>query len=284
MNIGIVLSGGMAKGAYQFGALRAISEVIPGEFIKSISGSSVGVLNGYTFATGNLQRGQKVWSEFCSDGEKWKITDVLRSDKFQSDIKYLYDENGIIGADFYCTLFDSVKREVIYKNLKNVSPEKIHAYLRASVAMPIYNKAVEIDGSHYYDGAMIDNIPVYPLLTQKLDHIICIYFDDSHYKFESSEFDSKIIKLTFPAENRIRQSVIFERESLLSMMDDGYTRSVKILKDIFCNGFEDAEYIGKKISEYGSMNENTLRVTGDFIVTNINKVTSRLAGKKTVSE
>ena len=50
MNIGLVLSGGMAKGAYQVGALTAIKEIIPDGNIKYISASSVGALNSYAYA------------------------------------------------------------------------------------------------------------------------------------------------------------------------------------------------------------------------------------------
>ena len=51
MNIGLVLSGGMGKVAYQIGALRALNEFIPLKEIKYISFASVGVLNGYAYAT-----------------------------------------------------------------------------------------------------------------------------------------------------------------------------------------------------------------------------------------
>lgn len=51
MNIGLVLSGGMAKGAYQIGVLRAISEYIPISEIKYISCESIGVFNGYALLT-----------------------------------------------------------------------------------------------------------------------------------------------------------------------------------------------------------------------------------------
>ncbi len=284
MNIGIVLSGGMAKGAYQFGALKAISEIIPNEYICCMSCASVGVLNGYTFAVDHLERGERVWCEFCSENEKIKITDVLRSEKLQNDIRYLYDKNGEMNCDLYCTLFDADDKKIVYKNLKGVPGEQLYRYLKASVSMPVYNRSVEIDHVHYYDGAMIDNIPVYPLLSQKLDYIICVYFDETCYKFESNEFDSKIIKLTFPAESRIRQSVIFERQGLLSMLDLGYDRSCSTLNDIFKNGFDDKEYVYKKISEYDKEKKASLRITGDVLVTNINKVAAKITGKRTIIE
>ena len=61
MNIGLVLSGGMAKGAYQIGALKALNHFIPLEEIKYISCASIGVLNGYAYATESLDRAEKMW-------------------------------------------------------------------------------------------------------------------------------------------------------------------------------------------------------------------------------
>ena len=61
MNIGLVLSGGMGKGAYQIGALRALNEFIPLKEIKYISCASVGVLNGYAYATDNLDVAEDIW-------------------------------------------------------------------------------------------------------------------------------------------------------------------------------------------------------------------------------
>ena len=47
MHIGLVLSGGMGKGAYQIGALTAIDEFFnPSEF-EYVSAASIGVLNMY---------------------------------------------------------------------------------------------------------------------------------------------------------------------------------------------------------------------------------------------
>ncbi|MBE6886568.1 MAG: patatin-like phospholipase family protein, partial [Ruminococcaceae bacterium] len=53
-DVGIILSGGMAKGAYQIGVLNALSEYFSQGQIKAISAASVGVLNGYAFAAGKM--------------------------------------------------------------------------------------------------------------------------------------------------------------------------------------------------------------------------------------
>ncbi len=283
MNIGIVLSGGMAKGAYQVGALKAISDHIPFEHIKSISGASVGVLNGCALATGNLEGAEALWRGYCTDERSHKITDVFSDNKFIDTVADLFDTDRLIGIDMYCTLLNINKKEVVYKNLKNVPQNIISDYLRASVAMPIYNKAVNIDGVSYFDGAMIDNIPVYPLISAELDYVICIYFDDTCYKFENSEFDSKVIKLTFPTTTRIKQSVIFSKDSIDSMLVEGYEVSKRTLESVFKKGIEDIDHIRKMIGENdANHNEKHLRITGDVLVTNLNKLTRRIANKKIV--
>ena len=71
MNIGLVLSGGMAKGALQLGALYALSEFIPLEEIKYVCCASVGTLNGYAYMTNKLEQAKKMWSELCNNGKKW---------------------------------------------------------------------------------------------------------------------------------------------------------------------------------------------------------------------
>ncbi|MBQ2080829.1 MAG: patatin-like phospholipase family protein, partial [Treponema sp.] len=50
-NIGLCLSGGGAKGAYEIGVMKAIEEKNLSPNIKSISGTSVGALNGTLFAS-----------------------------------------------------------------------------------------------------------------------------------------------------------------------------------------------------------------------------------------
>ncbi|MBR4852805.1 MAG: patatin-like phospholipase family protein, partial [Clostridia bacterium] len=69
MNVGIVLAGGFAKGAYQVGALKAIREFVPMEDVKYISCASIGALNGYAYATQKLEKAEEMWKGFCGTHE-----------------------------------------------------------------------------------------------------------------------------------------------------------------------------------------------------------------------
>ena len=80
MRIGLVLAGGFAKGAYQLGALQALSEFIPRSEIRYMSTASIGTLNGYAFATDQLEfisvlssvleTENKIVSEFTSEKDE----------------------------------------------------------------------------------------------------------------------------------------------------------------------------------------------------------------------
>lgn len=65
-NIGLCLSGGGAKGAYEIGVMKAIEEKNLSPNIKSISGTSVGALNGTLFASVGAEEAEKLWKERIS--------------------------------------------------------------------------------------------------------------------------------------------------------------------------------------------------------------------------
>lgn len=58
--IGLVLEGGGAKGAYQFGALRAFAK--RGVKFTTVAGTSVGALNAAIWSTNKLDEGRKLWA------------------------------------------------------------------------------------------------------------------------------------------------------------------------------------------------------------------------------
>jgi predicted acylesterase/phospholipase RssA len=49
LKLGLVLSGGGAKGAYQLGVWKAVEELDLSRMVRAVSGSSVGSLNGFMF-------------------------------------------------------------------------------------------------------------------------------------------------------------------------------------------------------------------------------------------
>ncbi len=282
MNIGLVLSGGMAKGAYQIGALRAINEIIPKKEITHISCASVGALNGYAFATDALDLAKNLWVDICSNDSRTLISKLLRSNLLQQNIKKICDSDKKICPVLYCALLDYEHKELTYKNISPLAIENRLRYLKASVAMPIYNKSVFVEGRNYYDGAVVDNIPIYPLFNHDLDYIICIYFDDTSYNFDRPYYDNKIIKVTFPSNFIVKQSIIMTKESIEYMITCGYERTKQILLDILSDGYDNLKRIYDKIEARNRNECRSRRITGDVVVTNINKLAQKIAKRKII--
>jgi NTE family protein len=70
MKVGLVLSGGGAKGAYQVGVLKALREL--GTRIDAVSGASIGALNGGVLASSPsldvaIERLEAVWERLAND-------------------------------------------------------------------------------------------------------------------------------------------------------------------------------------------------------------------------
>lgn len=279
-NIGLVLSGGMAKGAYQLGALRAIMEVFKPSDFRYVSSASIGALNAYAFLTNGLDKADKIWrTDDYKHHRKW-VTAMLKSSYPQESIsKILSDVK--FNNHFYIPLVNLRRRKLSYVDLVKVPAENIESYLRASVAIPIFNPAVKLNDEFYYDGAMVDNIPVRPLLKHTLEYIICIYFENYNYIFENEYLDNKIIKMNFADNNIISNSICFKNESISYMIDEGYAKAKRILEFVLSKGIDDTDAIYSRIEDLNAMNATgrSFRITGDVIVNNMNKITRKFMNK-----
>ena len=67
MKRGIVLSGGGARGAYQIGVAKALTEAGLFDGIDAYAGASVGSLNAVLLASGELERAERLWLDVDRD-------------------------------------------------------------------------------------------------------------------------------------------------------------------------------------------------------------------------
>lgn len=275
--IGLVLSGGMGKGAYQIGALSAIGEYFDPSDFTYVSAASIGALNAYAFLTGRLHEARRIWESIDLRGNSRFVPSVLKSTLMEEVIQRIATDTRIASA-FYVPLLDIDSRELQYHNFSAVPVAQIQSYLSASIAMPLYSSGIQIGSKSLYDGALVDNIPVYPVLKENPDYMICIYFDDVHYVFENHEVNSRVIKLTFPDNKIISNSVCIQHDSIMRMLEEGYRRTRMILDAIFSEGLDDLSLIYQKIADMdvASQRSGKLRITGDVMVTNFNRLARRL--------
>ena len=279
MKIGLVLSGAMGKGAYQVGALRAIEEYIAPKDVNYVSAASAGILNAYAFLCGKTELAADFWRSVNGKKERVLIPGLYKSNLIPDAIEEL-SRYEIEGKCFFYPVVNLKNKRLVYHRLEKIDGQE-KEYLRAAVAFPVLSPPVRIDGLNYYDGAIIDNIPVAPLIEYDLDYIICIYFDDYNYTFESEEFDERVVKITF--RDRFFDTFCFTRERTEKMLQEGYVRAKNVLDFVFQSGTDDAAKVRRQISLFrDTLPRPTMRFTGDVLVNNFNKVAKKFVSRENV--
>ena len=277
MKIGVVLAGGMSKGVYEIGCLNAIADYFGKESIRCISASSIGSLIGYAFATNQTQ----------TLIDELQNIDIQKTGsffpKFSGNVELNAKIRGIVLDDhstitpMYVTVWNFTENKVEYVSFQSLSKKEVQNYLSAAIALPIFNKGIRMNGCTFFDGAFVDNIPVFPLLNEELDYIFCIYFDMQNYFFENEKFDEKIIKLyQFPTKQPW-SNFTFDPSRFDNMIEYGYNYTYRVIKSVFSK--EASDEISHRIQESNNTQsiQTKRRFTCDIILTNTNKMMKRLA-------
>ncbi len=203
LKVGLVLSGGGAKGLAHIGALKVIEEA--GVKIDYIGGTSMGAIVGALYAAGytateldsifrttdftnliedNLPRSAKTFYE-KEDSERYAITLPFNNFKisvppafsggqnvYNELVKLLYPVKNIKDFDklpvpFLCIATDvETGQEVVLKN--GYLPQAV----MASGALPSLFEPVKIDGRLLIDGGVVNNYPIQKVLDMGADVII----------------------------------------------------------------------------------------------------------------
>ena len=275
--IGIVLSGGLSRGAYEIGCVNAIANYFGQENICCISSSSVGVLCGCAYACGKMPELADLWRRLNSVESGRSIIKLAKTPSLILKVRELASENGPLSCECYATIWNFSKRAVEYVPLDQIEPGLRADYVQAAIAMPVVTRSVRIHGDICMDGGCIDNIPVFPLVEKDLDYIFCVYFEEQNYRFECPSFDRKIIKLNhFPANGRL-DAFIYDPTAVDNMIRYGYEYTSKCIDLIFSD--DDREEIYRRIQNSEPFPAKR-RLTADFVMNHISKMMSHISKRK----
>ncbi|KKW22274.1 MAG: Patatin [Parcubacteria group bacterium GW2011_GWB1_52_7] len=193
--IGIVLSGGSLRGAFQVGVLKALHEhrIVPAYVV----GSSVGAINGAAFAAGKMDLLYKTYQEIADHPEKYvynmSIFRVLRAlfggPSFLSNaplrntviIERLNIQDLVsspIKLDIITTDFQTGK-EVIFSNKipEHQTTEQLADALIASAAMPTIFPPVYYREHQLFDGGLTIKAPLTFAIKEGCDTIFMLLND-----------------------------------------------------------------------------------------------------------
>ena len=198
----MALEGGGARGAYQIGAWKALTEA--GIHISAVAGTSVGALNGALIAMGDVQRAEELWSNIhyseVMDVDDEEMGDLLRGDLRELDVRKLLDKvGGIIrnrGLDvtplrnwirqvadpavirasdieFYIVTYSVTDQKELELRAKDLTDDELHDMLLASAYLPAF-RIERLEGKLYADGGVRDVLPLHVLIANGYTHIIAM--------------------------------------------------------------------------------------------------------------
>ncbi len=161
-NVGLVLSGGGARGFAHLGILKAINEA--GIFPDVVAGTSAGAIVGALYCDG-----------YTPD----EIMKILRSRSWLDYMRPYVSKTGLLSIsglqkilkdNLRSSTFDELKIKFYatatdYNNGKAIYFDKgdLVKIVIASASIPVIFKPVIIDGITYCDGGVLDNLPIQPL-------------------------------------------------------------------------------------------------------------------------
>ena len=273
LRIGLVFSGGFAKGAYEIGFCKAIMEYIKMDNIKAVSGASIGAINAYGFINNKFEYLCKVWKslEFRSAKEFF-----VKSDKRKVIYDYItdmqLDEIKKSEAACYINYIKVPNITLCYKNVNNESSEIQNDFLKASISVPGLYNPILVKEDYYVDGAFLDNTPISPLANENLDLIFVLRFDHASEEYNDLNTNAAIIEIVFEDDKKLKDYFYFNSSLTNRLLEQGYKKSKDILEVVFKYG-ENIEYIKSIAKIYNQESrKNLIPKSGEELVNKMNKL------------
>ena len=239
MKIGICLAGGGAKGSYEAGVIRALFD----KNIKftSISGTSIGAINGYYIYTSNIDKLSDIWmnvNEISKNGLNIK-NNTIDNDIILNELSKLNNNvnNNINFYVNYVKVHDGNLNENIV-NINKLSREEQLNSIKYSSLLP-FNPESKLNFREQFkkdlkeglyngfnlDGGLINNELLLPLIKENLDKIVLItmkhdYILPDYIKNIYNEKDIIVVrpKTIFEKNDTFK----FEQEFCTKMYKEGY--------------------------------------------------------------
>lgn len=177
--IGIVLSGGLARGAAQLAFVNEIVKKIGYERIAILSSSSIGSINAYAVSCHTIENMLHEYETKDFDSAN-ALTAFVRNGLYNDIFSKIESDTMYIPT--YATGTRLINWNTYYFYLNNMSRAEIKNTISLSMSFPIINGPTRSKkGMLFLDGGATDNVPIYPLIYEKLDMIIILHCF-SHYR------------------------------------------------------------------------------------------------------
>ena len=270
MKIGLVLSGGGGKGAYELGVWKALNELNIAKYIDVFSGASIGAFNAVLFAQDDMNAAERLWEEVTMEklapvskailikkgvelAVGWKCINFAKRYMCQSLESGIVSKDGAIdiinrylkvgevkrrGKICYaaCTKLPNFKAE--YFKINDYDDELGKNIVIASASLPRIYDCTEILGNKYIDGGVADNTPIQPVYDEGCDIIIVVLLSKISEIDKRLYPNAKIIEIMPKTlnENTIKGTLNLDKISKEKRISEGYTDTINLLEPIIALG------------------------------------------------
>lgn len=193
---GIVLEGGTFRPIFSSGVMDALlSENI---LLPYCIGVSAGIADGVSYISKQPQRNLEIMQKYRNDKRYMSRSNFKKNKSifgldfvfgdipnqlipFDMDTFKAYEGTCLVGV----TNAETGKAE--YKNAMEMDDQ--YTMLRATCALPMFFPAIELDGQKYYDGGLMDPIPVKKALEDGCDKVIIVLTQPRGYVKRFGKYD-----------------------------------------------------------------------------------------------
>jgi NTE family protein len=177
--VSLVLGSGGARGYAHIGVIRELEK--QGFIIESISGSSIGALVGGLYASGKLDEYEE-WVTSFNVIDILKLIDfsfskqgMINGDRIFNKIAEIIGDINIedLPISFTATATDIINKKEVWFQKGSLTDA-----IRASISIPTIFTPKEINGKVFFDGGILNPIPILPMAAEFTDLIIAVNLGD----------------------------------------------------------------------------------------------------------
>lgn len=293
--LGLVLSGGGAKGAYEIGVYLALKKLH--KKIDIVTGTSIGAINGMFVTQKDLRGALKLWKNisfktiydeeeflakedeklskiymqyakgFINEGglDIYKMKDIF--DKYFKPHKF-FSSN----IDYGLVTYNFSKNKPVLKTKKDLTKDNIKDYILASASCYPAFKPYLIDNEMFIDGGYYDNLPINLAIDLGATEIIAVDLRAIGFK---KNVKDKTVDITYIApRNKIGSFLVFDKNQAKKSIKFGYNDTMKLFNILDGNKFTFKKYnLIKNYNKYIDSYEKTLK---DLFKNTDNKILTKL--------
>ena len=293
--LGLVLSGGGSKGAYEIGVYKALKQLK--KDINIVTGTSIGAINGVFIAQKDLKGALSFWDHvnfktIYDENEFPPIEDEKLSKIYLQYAKGFINEGGLdiykmknifddyfkpytffhSNIDYGLVTYNLSKRKPLLITKKELTTKNIKDYVLSSASCYPAFKPYVINNEMYIDGGYYDNLPINLAIDLGATEIIAIDLRAIGFK---KTIKNKDVEVTYISpKNKIGSFLVFDKNQARRAIKFGYNDTMKTFGKLEGNKFTFRKYnliknYNKYINKYEEKLTNIFKNTDSKL---LNKV------------